>query len=217
MAGFFSRWTDKEEMEEPPSPPRVLTHPRALCAGDILKFRFMSVEGLSGQRFEVREVNGYLFNNKMAPIFVLESGSGQRVQLFVDEEGQEARLSISQSIKRRVVENLFDMQQFSRLFEANKEQPIALKRVAEEPASLAGWIAPIYYQTLDGVKGRYVPGDPRGRRGVGGGYGLDYYLLMSADERCALEVEVYDGGQTEVAVSVRLPVRYIEELWPGSD
>jgi hypothetical protein len=44
---------------------------------------------------------------------------------------------------------------------------------------------------------------------------FEYYLLLDDDESRALEVEVYEGGDTDVVLTLYRPITDISDYWPG--
>ncbi|MBF0136636.1 MAG: hypothetical protein H7833_01040 [Magnetococcus sp. DMHC-1] len=213
MAGFFKKIFGSR----PDTVERSLSHPRDLRKSDILRFGFLDTQALSGGRFQVTDVNTYLFGNERQPEFTLTGDDGAIVYLAVDDSEDPPHFSVSGRLKRSEVARLFKLEEFARLFE-DKEGILSLHR-AEEPKTMTGWTAPLYHLQVDALKGIYHKGDYRGNAFFPRpqeGEGLDFYLLADDDDLHMIEVEVYDGGETEVYVTRRFPLSKIEEMWPGS-
>jgi hypothetical protein len=112
------------------------------------------------------------------------------------------------------VKELFDLEEFARIFNPEVETPVTLERI-KEPESLADWTGGVYYQELghqayisnEDYRHRYLTTDTADWEM------LDYALLVSEDRRFAVQTEVYDGGRTEVSLLVYLPLDKIEEMW----
>ncbi|MBF0427208.1 MAG: hypothetical protein HQL66_15455, partial [Magnetococcales bacterium] len=191
-----------------------LRHPRDLRKNDVILFGDLDTQALSGERFRVTEVDTYLFGNERHPRLTLTGEGGSVVFFSLNAREDVAQFSVSGRLQRNEVAHLFNLEEFARLFE-DKEGVLSLSRV-EEPKSMAGWTAPLYRLQVDALKGSFHRGDyrgsaffPRPREGRG----LDYYLLVDDGALHAIEVEVYDGGETDVYVSRRFPVDRIGGMW----
>ncbi|MBF0176808.1 MAG: hypothetical protein HQL63_08180 [Magnetococcales bacterium] len=213
MAGFFKKIFGSHASEHG----RALRHPRDLRKGDGLRFGTLDTLILSGERFTVDEVNTYLFGNERSPELTLTSAGGLTVHLTLDEREDPPLFWVSGRLERSDVARLFRLEEFAKLFD-DKDGPLTLHRM-EEPDSMAGWTASVYLLKVDAAKGIFHKGDYRGNAFFPrpqDGKGLDYYLLADDDAIHMIEVEVYDGGETEVYVGHRFDLSRIEEMWPGS-
>ncbi|MBF0153747.1 MAG: hypothetical protein HQL64_08415 [Magnetococcales bacterium] len=213
MAGFFKNIFGSR----PNAAGRSLQHPRDLRRDDLLRFGTLETQALSGGRFRVTDVNTYLLGNERLPKLTLTGDDGSVVYFSLDLRDGAALFSVSGRLQRSEVARLFKLEEFARLFE-DKEEALSLSRV-EEPPSMAGWTAPLYHLQIDALKGIFHKGDYRGNAFFPRpqeGEGMDYYLLVDNRAIHTIEVEVYDGGETEVYVSRRFPISKIEEMWPGS-
>jgi len=75
-----------------------------------------------------------------------------------------------------------------------------------------------YVRTAFAITAYFCKGDFRERREAldeADGESLDYYCVTSADERHAIECEVYDGDD-DVMCTLIEDTRLIDELWPAS-
>lgn len=208
--GFWNKFMGNDEDDTP----RTLEHPRDLNLHDIIKFKFLPQQTLSGKRFEVVDVNTYDFEDEHLTEFTLKSDNGYTVFMIVDETDDEPCLSLSHKLSRREVEKTFDMDQFADIFDGNGRTSV---EVLKEPEFDTGWVAPVYFQEIQGEVGYYHKGDYRGRgvpQGEDDGDDFEYYYLESDDEEFSIEIEVYEGGDTEVALTVYRDIEDIEEMWP---
>lgn len=81
-----------------------------------------------------------------------------------------------------------------------------------------GLVAQQYHQVSSGERGFYYEKDYRNSSPPeyeGSGEPLDYHCLIDNEEAFAVEVEVYQGGETDVALTVYRDLDVIKELWPA--
>ncbi|HFE37549.1 MAG TPA: hypothetical protein ENK06_03885 [Gammaproteobacteria bacterium] len=195
---------------------RRLTHPRELTTGDIIKFQYLPQNELSNKQFEISNINTYDFEDRKLTEFVLRGDTPEMIYLTVDETGDEAFLSVSRKISRADVEQLFDLDEFAELFDS--EDHTQLNR-QNEPEHLKSWTTAHYQQEIYAEVGYFHKGDFRAS-GVpedeDAGDEFEYYLAIDSTRTFVIEAEVYDGGETDVIVTIRRPITDIEEMWPGS-
>lgn len=197
--------------------PRQLSHPRDLQVGDIIKFRYLPQVEISNQRFEVSSINSYDFEDRKLIEFVLQADVSGAIYLIVDETGDEPFLAISKKIPRNMVEELFDLDEFSLLFDDESNNVIHRKI---EPEKISGWTAESYIQEIFSERGYFLKGDYRNKpvpQSENEGDSFDYYLAIDNSRQFVVEAEVYEGGETDVLVTVRRSITDIEEMWPKSN
>ena len=197
------------------APPPQALNAQTLQIGNIVKFGFAAQAGLSNQRCRVVGVKTYDLGGdaKKKGVLLLE-GSEADFSLAVVKQGHRDFLEVGISILPAHVKELFDLEEFARIFDPEVEAPVTLERL-NEPESLAGWTGGVYYQELghqayissEDYRHRYLTTDTADWEM------LDYALLVSEDRRFAVQTEVYDGGRTEVSLLVYLPLDKIEEMW----
>ncbi len=213
LKGVFNRWSGSDK--EVPS--RVLESPKDLQVGDIIKFGFAAQEGIGNKTFTVEAINTSDLGgeDKKKTFFTIES-TGERFRLAVVGNGTDELLEIARQVLPDDVRQVFDVDAFINLLDPDTGVNHILERIAE-PAFLNGWTAPVYRQEA-GHNAYSYSGDYRDRRlpdDADEGEAFSYYFLVSDDRRFALEVQVYDGGRTNVYLITYLPVSKIEELWPA--
>ncbi|QSX30765.1 hypothetical protein JYB88_03635 [Shewanella cyperi] len=202
---------------EPPK--RQLNHPRQLQVGDMITLDtdFGLPAQLRGQQFRVEAVNTYEYSRSQHPEWVLKGYSGDTVFLGLEED-DECSLVFSITITRPEVDSLFGLDAFSEIFE--EEQKAELQTLAV-PERLEQWVGKQYHEVSFAEFGYFHRQDYRGLKppqdanGACGDAFEAYGLEDDSGER-ALEVEVYEGGDTEVCVSLYRPLSDIREYWPGS-
>nr|VFK52929.1 MAG: hypothetical protein BECKTUN1418F_GA0071002_10157 [Candidatus Kentron sp. TUN]VFK53495.1 MAG: hypothetical protein BECKTUN1418E_GA0071001_10178 [Candidatus Kentron sp. TUN] len=196
--------------------PRVLEHPGDLQLGDIVKFGFAGQGGISNQSLRVEDINTCdLGGEKHKKTLFTLQGTDSHMRLAVVDQGQGERVEIGTAVFPEDVERIFDMDAFIDLLDPETGVHHILERI-KEPKRLTGWIGPVYRQEA-GHNAYYHTGDYRYRQlpdSEEEGDAFSYYLLVSDDRQFGLEVQVYDGGRTDVYLLVYLAVSKIEELWP---
>ena len=206
---FSGRNNDKSET-------RQLDHPRDLQPGDVLKFGFMPAIDVSNGEFAIKAINTYdtATDQKPKTVFSLEGVAGEFFLAVLEQSGREI-LEIGRHIFPDDVEAIFDIDAFGAVLSSEGGTQHILNR-HNEPQGLMGWTAPVYYQEA-GVEGYFYAGDFREKAlsdSADGYTAFDYYLLVSPDRSHGIQMEVYDGGRTEVTLQCYLPVGKVEEMWP---
>ncbi len=197
---------------------RQLDHASDLMVGDLIKMSdsFGLPEELRNQSFKVVAVSTYQFKHHFNACFSLEGERSETVDLMIEEEGGRYEAVFSMQITRDVVEQLFDMDEFGMIFEG--EELATLHRL-NEPDEISNWTSDVYHQESAAERGYYYEADYRGKKPPeeeGEGEPFEYYSLYSNDESCAVEIEVWEDGDTDVVLSIFRPLDDIKELWPGS-
>jgi len=193
----------------------LLDHPSKLRTGDILKIGFVDQPDISNKNLEVLEVNTYDFEGKNDYSLTLKSETGDSFWLSVTKDDGEEYINISKKLSRGNVKKLFNPDEFAKIFEEGHIDE--LLRVGC-PEGFEEWTAESYYEEEDCSKGYFHRGDYRDKENPiyeDESTSLDYYLLEDEEGDFAIEIEVYEGGETEVYSCVYLPLSVISEMWPG--
>ncbi len=213
---FLKRIFGEKRGEE--APPRCLDHPKDLQTGDILKFGFTAQKAVSNGSFTVLEVTTLDLGGEESKKTLFSLSGGQdSLRLAVTNDARGDRLEVGLSLLPDDVGQLFPLEAFVDLLDPDTGVHHVLERIAE-PEPFGGWTAPVYRQEAGKNAYRYK-GDYRKRlmpQDADAGHGLSYYYLVSDDRRHAIEVQVYDGGHTEVYLLAYLSASNIEELWPAA-
>ena len=193
--------------------PRKVAHAWELRPGDFIKLALTAPEGLSGAELQVSSVHAADLGGagKLRRVLMLDGKDGP-YSLWRD--GRD-RLAIGRELLRPVVEQLFDIDEFARLFDPDEPANLTLER-RTEPAGLDGWTGPVYRQ--EGATVAYWhdrdPDDQAADELIGEeAEGFDHYRLTGDRRKFALEVAVFDGGRTDVTVIVLAPESIVEEMW----
>ncbi len=200
---------------------RQLTRPHDLLAGDLITLddSFALPKQLKGQQLKVESVNTYEFENKLSTEWQLKGVDDQAIYLTLDED-DEVYLALSMKITRDQVEQIFDLDQFSQVFEEPGEARVQV--LVNQPFDeLKQWLGEHYQQTSFAEFGYFHNKDYRGSRppqdeGHGKGEEFESYQLIDDAEKYAVDIEVYDGGETEISLVMYRPVTDIREYWPAS-
>ncbi|MFT6072595.1 MAG: hypothetical protein ACJARD_001644 [Alphaproteobacteria bacterium] len=193
----------------------ALDHPEQLRKGDIVKFGFLDQQDLSNQRFEVVAVNSYDFSNEKSYCLTLKGEKGNNFWLSTYTEDGEEYLCVSKKLSRGDVKTLFNEDAFAEVFEEGTGTELQRLKVSDH---LVEWTAPLYTEEEDCAKGYYHDGDYRDKsipQYADEASALDYYLLEDDNEAYAIEIEVYEDGDTEVSATIYLDISVICEMWPG--
>jgi hypothetical protein len=214
--GLFDKFGWNKGRDESP---RVLDHPRDLVTGDMLKFAFSDQAEISGGTFAVERIRTLDLggDGHKHTYFMLSDGEHQVRLRVVDDDTLELALEVLpdtliSAVKKDDVITALDP-------DSGVHNVIHARKAEKIPPELRPWVGKVYRQ--EGyVKAYRYEGDYRKRslpttEGEGE-RGCDYAYFVTDDRQRALEMRIFDGGRTEVHLCVFLPVRKIEELWPGT-
>ena len=189
---------------------RTVEHAWDLRAGDFLKFGFVAPHGLSAAELQIASVHAIDLGapNKVRRVLSMEGGFS-----LWREDGDTVALALA--IGRPMVERLVDLDEFARLFDAEEPPNLVLHR-RTEPSELEGWTAPLYRQ--EAAHQAYLHQQDPAVTAVeptltDDAEGFDHYRLVGDRRRFAIEVAVFDGGRTEVALVALLAESVVEEIW----
>lgn len=218
MAGLFNKWFSSKAKSE-----RRLDSPSQLTTGDLVKFKLLAPSLLAGQTFKVDEVNTYHYEHSVETEFVLRGSQRRTLFMTVDTSEDDPTLRLSVKLTRAEVASLFNLDQFAKIFDQEGGELIIHRQHApDEPghplADLQGFTAPEYVRTAFAITAYFCKGDFRERQQElddAAGESLDYYCITSADERHAIESEVYDGDD-DVLCTLIADTQLVEELWPAT-
>jgi len=211
MTGLFKSFFNNDDKKEP----RKLDHPRDLGKGDIIKFHYMPQSELSNNQFQVSDINTYDFEDRKLTELTLKGESNETIYLVVDETGDESFLSFSRKINRNEVEKIFNLDEVGSIFDT--EDMTSLHRITE-PKNLENWTTDTYLQEVYAEGGYYHKGDYRNKEvpaGENDGDDFEYYMLIGNKRQFVIEAEVYEGGETDIIITIRRPLSDIEEMYPA--
>jgi hypothetical protein len=216
--GFLSGLFGKKE-----APKRLLDHPNKLLKGDMLTLddSFALPALLRGQQLKVEAIHTYEYQRSQLCEFLLRGHSGTAIYLSYIQE-DESYLSISIKINRAEVERLFDLDAFAEVFEEPGNAVLTpLPLSAELETEFGQWLSDEYHQVefagfgyfhRQDYRGLTPPQDEHGDRGES----FESYSLVNNQDSHAIDIEVYEGGDTEVMLTLYRPLSDIREYWPAS-
>ncbi|MDR8522438.1 hypothetical protein [Shewanella fidelis] len=215
--GFLSSLFGKKE-----APKRQLDHPSKLNKGDMISLddSFALPPQLRGQQLRVEAVNTYEYQRKQQTEWVLKGHGNDTIFLSLDED-DETYLGLSIKLNRGLVEALFDLDQFSEIFEESGKAQLTTNTLTADLEDYEQWLSPHYHQVSAADFGYFHRQDYRGQRppqDADGATGdaFEAYQLLDDDEDKAIDVEVYEGGDTDVMLTIYRPLSDIRDYWPGA-
>ena len=210
---FLKRMFNKPKAE------RQLSNVKELTVSDIIVMSdsFGLPESLRKQEFQVSRVNSYEFEHNTQTEWVLQGNNDLELYLTLDEDDK-TYLKFSLKILHEDVETLFDLEQFSAIFDEPGQAQ--LKRQADNSAS-SGWSDPFYQQHVFAKVGFFHQQDHRKEalssyEGKDSGEQFELYVLYNEDEDKGVDIEVWQDGDTDVFLTLFRPTTDIIDMYPGS-
>ncbi|WP_299795306.1 hypothetical protein [uncultured Shewanella sp.] len=215
--GFLKGLFGKKE-----APKRQLNHPSHLMQGDMLSLddSFALPPQLRGQQLRVESVNTYEYERSQKSEWVLKGHGNDTIFLSLDED-DETYLAFSIKVNRGQVEQIFDLEEFSLIFEEDEQAQLTPQdSPILQSAALEQWLGKQYHQINFAQFGYFHREDYRGKKppqDADGATGepFESYQLLDDEERFAIDVEVYEGGETDVMLTLYRPLSDIRDFWPG--
>jgi len=210
---FLKKMFGKEEKQ------RTLTAVRDLNTGDIIVLTdsFALPEALRQQQFQVTAVNSYEYETTTQTEWTLNGNNDAEIFLSLDVDDK-TYLKFTLKIEHQDVESLFDLDEFSTLFDDPGQA--FLNRLKDNDKTTS-WTSEQYQQSLFAKVGYFHRKDHRSQalspyEGKGSGEQFEFYQLLDQDQSKGIEVEVWDDGDTDVFLSLYRPVSDIIDMYPGS-
>ncbi len=181
--------------------------PGHLRKGDFVEFGFLPVPELSNRRFQVRAVNDVEYGHGTEHSLTLHDGT-TTIGMSGESGDQGPELVLSRLLSRAEVLQIFDADTFGAVFEEGISAPLSL---IARPDALAPWLDDKGYQeNVDAVQARFR------EDGSLSWAKFDFYELEGlSDARFRVEIEVYDGGETEVYACRSFRPDAVEKYWPA--
>ncbi|TYK67419.1 hypothetical protein [Colwellia echini] len=207
---IFSKSTDT---------PRKLTKVSQLLVGDIvvLTDSFALPETLRGQQFQVKAINSYEFEHKVQTEWALLGSN--HLEIFLSLEVDDiTELKLTLKIQHEDVETLFDLDNFSQVFDEPGEAFLEKKSDTELTKM---WSSDQYQQSVFATVGFFHRKDHRSEslspyEGKDSGEQFELYSLYNEDQSKGVDVEVWQDGDTEVCLTLFRPLSDIVDMYPGS-
>lgn len=202
-----------------PTQERKLNNVEHLTLGDIIVMSdsFGLPEALRSQEFQVSAVNSYEFEHKTQIEWVLVGTDNIELFLTLDVDDK-TYLKFSLKVQHQDVETLFDLEQFSEIFEEPGEAQ--LSRLADNNTT-SGWTSDLYQQSTYAKVGFFHRKDYRKDtlspyEGKDSGEQFELYTLYNEDQDKGVDIEVWQDGDTEVFLTLFKPTTDIVDMYPGS-
>lgn len=210
---FLKKMFGKEEKQ------RKLTSVRDLNTKDIIVLTdsFALPQALRQQEFQVTSVNSYEYESTTHTEWALSGNNDTEIFLSLDTDDK-TYLKFTLKIEQLDVESLFDLDDFSTLFD---EPGQAFLNRQNDNDKTANWTSDQYQQSIFAKVGYFHRKDHRSEtlsqyEGKGSGEQFELYQLLDQDQSKGIEVEVWDDGDTDVFLSLYRPVSDIIDMYPGS-
>ncbi|MGB1297625.1 MAG: hypothetical protein ACPG8A_05075 [Psychrobium sp.] len=211
--GFFGKLFGSSSDEKPK---RTLEKPEQLQVGDIITLddSFALPALLRGQSLEIKQINTYEYEFNKSVEWVLQGSTDDILFLSVENDDVQT-LVFSLKISRDIVGQIFDLDEFSQLFD---EPGRAVLNAKELPPEYSQWAGQVYRQCEFAQFGYFHDRvDYRSQRlNEDQGDSFERYSAESDDEKYGVEAEVYEGGETDVVLTVQRPITDIRQYWPKS-
>jgi hypothetical protein len=211
---FFKKIFNKESQTQ-----RKLTHVNQLLVGDIIVLTdsFALPKTLQGQQFQVTAVNSYEYEQNTQTEWSLQGNDDLAIflSLAVDDTTE---LKFSFKIEHDDVETLFDLDEFSQIFDEPGEA--FLNRQKDNEATTT-WSSEQYQQSVFAKVGYFHRKDHRSEElsayeGKGSGEQLEQYILYNEDQSKGLDIEVWQDGDTDIFLTLFRPLTDIIDMYPAS-
>lgn len=211
---FFKKIFNKEAQ-----PQRKLTHVNQLLVGDIIVITdsFALPQALRSQQFQVTAVNTYEYEHNTQTEWALQGT--EELALFLSLEVDDTtELKFSLKIEHHEVETLFDLDNFSQIFDEPGQA--FLNRQGDNDIT-STWSSEQYQQSVFAKVGYFHRKDHRSENlsayeGEGAGEQLELYTLYNKDQSKGIDVEVWQDGDTDVFLTLLRPLTDIIDMYPAS-
>ena len=198
---------------------RQLTSPKDLTTGDIIVLTdsFALPENLRKQQYQVTAVNSYEFEHRTQIEWMLTGTDDSEIYLSLEEDDK-TYLKFSLKIHHQEVETLFNLDDFSIIFE--EDQPANLTRL-KDCDNTQGWTNEQYNQQAFAQVGFFHKKDHRTEalsqyNGKDAGEQFELYTLYDNNEDKGIDIEVWNDGDTDVFLTLFRPLTDIIDMYPGS-
>jgi hypothetical protein len=210
---FLKRIFKKESIQ------RTVTQASDLQINDIIMLTdsFALPEILRNQQFQVSAVNSYEYQQSVDTEWVLSGAMDRELFLGLDVDDK-TYLKFSLKISHEDVESLFDLDEFSVIFD-EPGNAFLTRKVDTELSQ--GWTDEQYQQCLFAKVGYFHRKDHRKEslssfEGQDSGEQFESFRLLNQDQSKGIDLEVWEDGDTEVFLTLYRPITDIVDMYPGS-
>jgi hypothetical protein len=210
---FLKKMFGKKEKQ------RTLSSAKELNTGDIIVLTdsFALPESLRTQQFQVTSVNSYEYENSTQTEWTLTGNNELEIFLSLDIDDK-TYLKFALKIEHQDIETLFDLDEFSTLFD---EPGDAFLNRQHDNNKTMSWTSEQYQQNIYAKVGYFHRKDNRSQalspyEGQGSGEQFELYQLLDKDQSRGIDVEVWQDGDTDIFLSIYRPLTDIIDMYPGS-
>lgn len=185
-------------------------------AGYILQFGAMKQSLLNRKRYVAQEVWTYNIDLQKLYAFVLNTSPDNLLYLIAGDENGQEYLTISSQVSQEMLEEFSGIKNFVDWLKTESTQPLRL--YGKPGGRHKNWLATSYVRVMHNVTGYVYPADYRGRLLSGdaaSGKEFQYFLLVSQDQRHALDCELYPDGRLRVFATLYRPASDIRQIIPA--
>jgi len=210
----FNKISNKTEKKQ-----RQLTQVNQLLVGDIIVLTdsFALPEILRGQQLQVTTVNCYEDENSTQSEWTLQGSNELLIFLSLDVDDS-TELKFSLKIEHEDVEDLFDLESFSEIFDEPGQA--FLDRKSDNDLTTS-WSSEQYQQSVFAKVGYFHRKDHRSENlsayeGKDAGEQFELYCLYNEDQSKGLDIEVWQDGDTDVSLTLFRPLSDIIDMYSAS-
>lgn len=200
-------------------PQRKITNVNQLDVGDIIQLTdsFALPSVLRDQQFQVSAINSYEYENQVDTEWVLTGNDDSELFLTLDIDDK-VYLKFTLKIEHQDVETLFDLEQFSSIFDEPGEAHLTKQ---SDNDKTSGWSDEQYRQSLFAKVGYFHRKDNRTSalsqyEGKEAGEQFELFQLLNSEQTKGVECEVWEDGDTDVFLTFYRPTTDIIDMYPGS-
>jgi len=211
---FFKKIFNKEAQTQ-----RKLTHVNQLLVGDIIAVTdsFALPQALRAQQFQVTAINSYEYEHNTQTEWALQ-GTDELALFLSLEVDDVTELKFSLKVEHDDVETLFDLDNFSQIFDEPGEAFLTRQNDNDVTST---WSSEQYQQSIFAKVGYFHRKDHRSENisayeGDGCGEQLELYTLFNEDQSKGLDIEVWQDGDTDVFLTLFRPLTDIIDMYSAS-
>ncbi len=185
-----------------------LSHISGLKIDDMIELDndFSLPNMLRGNTFQVVLRALYEYEGSEETEWVLKGDDGKTIFLSYCSDDGEETVSFGLKLTPIEVENIFDLNQFSTVFDDEHSAELTDITVVE---AYSGWLGAKYQRIEYAEPGYYhKSGEVSGQ-----GEPFDHFALASDCGNFDLNIEVWDGGETDVSISIKKSLNVIKNYW----
>lgn len=185
-----------------------LSHVSDLKNGDMVELDndFSLPSLLRGNTFQVVLRALYEYEGEEAIEWVLKGDDGTTIFLSYDSDDGDESISFALKLAPVDVESIFNLDEFSTVFDDEHSAVLTDINAVE---NYSGWLGTKYLRTEYAEPGYYhKSGEVSGQ-----GEPFDHFELVSDCGNFGVDIDVWDGGETDVSISMSRPISIIKNYW----